>query len=215
MRAFLSSATIVLLAAATLPAQWPGSHAPQFTFYRDVLPDPAAALPGMPSRGRNCSDAARHLRADAAIRSRHCRRRAANGRCRHGLPTRASGISRTIRRSRRRKSPRLLSWAKLGCASGQSGRMLRRRANGPRDGTFRSRTSWCGCRSRWRFPRTATSSTPTRSCPRDSPKASGCRCPRFVRRAARMCITRSSTFVRRIRTGCGTRPSACRSRRRT
>ncbi len=51
-----------------------------------------------------------------------------------------------------RKSPRLLP-GQTRMRPRAIRMMLRRRANGRRDGSFRSRTSWCRCRNRWRFPR--------------------------------------------------------------
>ena len=134
--------------------------------------------------------------------------------CRRGSRSPASAISRTTRRSPLKKlarSPR-----------GQTRRLrrgiqttLRRPRSGPAAGTSRSPMSRFRCRSPWRFPPAATWNTHTRSCPLDSPKANGCRCPRYVLRASRMCIMPSSTSGRQIHPGCGTRPSASLSPLRT
>ena len=56
--------------------------------------------------------------------------------------------------------------------------------------------------------------SPTRLCRRILRRIGGCRCRSFAQEVPRMCIMLSCTFVRRIRSGYGTRRSASRSRHR-
>ena len=79
----------------------------------------------------------------------------------------------------------------------------RRRSIGQRDGTSRSPTRSCRCPCPSPFPRTATWSTPTRSCPPDSPRTSGCRftqirpsSPQYVHHAVVYVRPPNSTWLR-------------------
>ncbi len=218
MRVFVSSAVAVLFAAVT---PLPNGRTPRAAgnsrsyFLPRRAADPAAALPDPatgPAKLRRCrsSPTSRRSRSPALI--------ADDARARKMPPwfadPRVGHFSNDPSLSPQEIST-LAAWAAADAPAGNPRDAPPHAAMGRRLEHSAARSRRSKCRSRWRFPRTATWNTPTKSCPPDSPKANGCRCPRFARRAARTFITRSSTFARRIRLGCGTRPSACRSPRPT
>ena len=214
MKVFRPSAVVAFVLAALLPCGRSLHAAGTPTFYRDVLPILQQHCQSCHRPGEIAPMPLVTYDADAPARSPDC------GRCPRAQD--AAVVRRSARRPFLERSFALAAGNRdargVGrgeCARGKSGRRASATALGRRLEHSAARSGGSHAEAGRRFRRCATSSTPTRSFPRDSRKASGCRCLRFGRRAARTCTTRSSTFARRIRRGCGTRRSACRSRRRT
>ena len=180
------------------------------TFYKDILPIlqdhcqvchrpggiapmPLVTYANAPKLGA-CHQAGRGVEADAAMVCRSALRKVFQ----RSLADSAADCT-DIGLGRWRRTGRL---AERRTAAKELGRRMEHPP--ARQGSFRCR---CPCRS----PRTATWSTPTKSCLLDSPKTSGYSSRRFGHRVRNTCITPWCTSARRIPPGCGLHRSECRS----